>query len=265
MLKKTIVAGVAGLLLLGLLFGRSHVLTTIGMVKQSVKDNVPIDFEIKRARQMVKDLQPEIEKNMHLIAREETTVAKLEREVKAAEEQLASDRGDILRLKDDLDSGSEVFVYAGKSYSAKQVKADLADRFDEFTTREATTTVLKKRLAARQASLEAAQEKLEAMLSAKRQLEVDVENLEARLKMVEVAQTSSEFKFDDSRLSRVQDLVEEISDRIEVAERLVNADVNAEGRIPLDEPEAQRDITEEVADYFGEGRPEVENLVNSSR
>jgi chromosome segregation ATPase len=214
---------------------------------------------------MVKDLQPEIERNMHLIAREETTVAKLEREVQAAEQQLAADRADILQLKEDLESGSEVFVYAGNSYTAKQVKADLADRFDEFTTREATTTVLKKRLAARQASLEAAQDKLEAMLSAKRQLEVDVENLEARLKMVEVAQTSSEFKFDDSRLSRVQELVEEISDRIEVAERLVNADVKTQGRIPLDEPEADRDITEEVADYFGEGRPEVENLVNSSR
>ncbi|MFV1966916.1 MAG: hypothetical protein ACC628_15935 [Pirellulaceae bacterium] len=265
MLKKTIVAGVAAVLLLGLLFGRSHVMTTIGMVKQSVKDSVPIDFEIKRARQMVKDLQPEIEKNMHLIAREETTVAKLEREVAAAEEHLAADRDDILRLKSDLDSGSEVFAYAGKSYSAKQVKADVANRFDEFTTREATAQVLKKRLQARQTSLEAAQEKLDTMLVAKRQLEIDVENLEARMKMVEVAQASSEFKFDDSHLSRVQELVEEIGDRIEVAERLVNADANYPDRIPLDEPEVDRDITEEIADYFGDRRPEIEDFVKSSR
>ena len=37
MLKKTLVLGVAGLLLLSLVFGRSHVMTTLGMVKQQVK------------------------------------------------------------------------------------------------------------------------------------------------------------------------------------------------------------------------------------
>jgi chromosome segregation ATPase len=264
MLKKSIVLGGALLLLMGLFFGRSHVLTTVGMVKESVRDNVPIDFEIKRARQMIKELQPEIEKNMHLIAREETEVSKLERSVTGAEEKLAKERDDILRLKGDLDSGSEVFVYSGRSYSAKQVKADLENRFDQFKIQEATAQALHKILSARQKSLQAARDKLDGMLAAKRQLEVDVENLEARLKMVEVAQTTSDFNFDDSRLSRTKELVSEIGDRIEVAERLVNADTEYQDRIPLDEPEVDRDITEEIADYFGERRPEIEAFVNSN-
>lgn len=238
-------------------------MTSVGMVKQTVKDSVPVDFEIKRARQMIKELQPEIERNMHLIAREETEVAKLERQVGTSEQQLSNDRGDILRLKGDLDKGSQVFVYAGRSYSAKQVKTDLQNRFDQFKTQEATTGSLKKILDARQKGLQAAREKLEGMLAAKRQLEVDVENLEARMKMVEVAQTTSEFNFDDSQLSRTKELVQEIGDRIEVAERLVNADSRLHDRIPLDEPVAERDIADEVADYFGEQRPEIEAFVNS--
>lgn len=262
MLKKTIVIG-AAVLLLGLLFGRSHVRTAVGMAKQAVKDNVPVQFEIKRAREMIRGLIPEIEKNMHRIAREETEVAKLEKQVTKCEEQLAKDREGILRLKKDLDSGTEVFVYCNKSYSEKQVKDDLTHRFDQFKTKEATTDNLRKVLSARQLSLTAAREKLEGMLAAKRTLEVDVENLEARLKMVEVAQTTSDFNFDDSQLSRTKELLAEISDRIEVAERLVNADTNLHDRIPLEDTSSDRDIRKEVTSYFG-GERQGEALVHSA-
>jgi peptidoglycan hydrolase CwlO-like protein len=263
MLKKTIVVG-AAVLLLGLLFGRSHVRTAVGMAKEAVKENVPIQFEIKRAREMIRGLVPEIEKNMHRIAREETEVAKLEKQVAKTEEMLAKDRDDILRLKKDLDTGSEVFVYCGRNYTAKQVKDDLTHRFDQFKTKEVTTDNLRKILTARQVSLTAAREKLEGMLAAKRTLEVDVENLEARLKMVEVAQTTSDFNFDDSQLSRTKELLAEIGDRIDVAERLVNADTHFHDRIPLEESEADRDIGSEVANYFGERRGEIEALVRSA-
>lgn len=261
MLKKAIVLG-AAVMLLGVLFGRSHVRTAVGMAKQAVKENVPVQFEIKRAREMIRGLVPEIEKNMHLIAREETEVAKLEKQVATSMDQLAKDREAILRLKGDLSSGTEVFVYAGRNYSAKQVKDDLTHRFDQFKTREATTDNLRKILTARQTSLTAAREKLESMLAAKRTLEVDVENLEARQKMVEVAQTTSDFNFDDSQLARTKELISEIGDRIEVAERLVNADSHFHDRIPLDEPGDDRDIASEVTNYFGEGRSEVEALVH---
>src|SRR5262245_20016933 len=139
MLKRTIVLGSAGALLVGLLFGRSHLATAFGICRQTIKDNVPVDFELKRAREMIRGLIPEIEKNMHLIAREETEVAKLERQVTKDEQRLAKDRDDILRLKSDLDNGSQVFVYVGKSYSAKQVREDLTRRFDQFKTKEVTT------------------------------------------------------------------------------------------------------------------------------
>ena len=262
-MKKLLMMGTAVLVAFGLFVSRSHLRTTIGMVKQSVKDSVPTEFELKRARQMIKDMRPEIEKNMHLIAREETEVAKLERQFAQLQEQLAKDRDDILKLKADLDSGSQTFVYAGVSYTANQVKADLSNRFDAFKTQEATAEARKKVLAARQKGLQAARDKLNAMLAAKRQLEVDVENLEARLKMVQVAQATGEFNFDDSQLSRTRELVEEISDRIQVAERLVNADTRFQDRIPVNEAAAQRDISQEITDYFGDRRAEIEAFVQS--
>ena len=265
MLKRSLVTGAVAATLLGLFVGRSHFSTAVGMAKQSIKDNVPVQFELKRAREMIRGLVPEIEQNMHIIAREETEVAKLERQVAKGEEQLSKNRDEVLRLKADLDSGTHVFVYAGRSYTDKQVKQDLTHRFDEFKTKEATTDSLRKILTARQHSLTAAREKLEGMLTAKRQLEVDVENLEARMKMVEVAQTTSDFNFDDSQLAQTKELITEIGDRIEVAERLVNADTRFHDRIPLDQPGTDRNITDEVANYFGEHRAEIEALVQSER
>ena len=61
------------------------------------------------------------------------------------------------------------------------------------------------------------------MLAAKRELEVDVENLQARMTMVEVAQTTSPVAIDDSHLSSTRRVVDDIRTRIDVAERMVPA------------------------------------------
>jgi chromosome segregation ATPase len=263
MYKKLFVLGGGAALLLGLVCGRSHIQTTVGMVKQQVRESVPIDFEIKRARQMIKDLHPEIEKNLRLIAQEEVEVAKLESDVNRSEDRLDNDRSDILRLTGALESGKNTFVFARHTYSAREVQADLKSRFEEFKTQAATMDSLQKTLAARQVSLQAARDKLDGMLDSKRQLEVDVENLEARLAMVEVAQTTSSYNFDDSQLARTREMIDDIGTRIDVAEKLVKADGLHFDRIILDEPEVDADISDEITKYFGEDRIAIESYVNN--
>jgi hypothetical protein len=253
MLKKGIVLGAAALLLLGLLFGKegfSHVKTSLGWVRQSVRESVPVDFEISRARQMIKDLDPEIHRNMHLIAKEEVEVKHLRDQLSTADKQLAKNRSDIERLSSDLKRGDSNFVYCGKHYSSKQVENDLSRRFEQYKVKEATLGKLTQVLAARERGLEAGREKLKAMQAAKGQLEVDVANMEARLEMVKVAQSTSEFNFDDSRLARTKELVREINARIDVAEKLVNAETTYPGQISLDDEEAGGDITEQITAYF---------------
>ena len=254
MLKKGLVIGAAVVLLLGLFFGRdaaSYVRASVDKVHRTVKDSVPVEFEIERARKEIEALQPEIKKNKHLIAREEAAVARLEREVTRSEEQLAKDQSDIFRLKADLDSGTENFRYGDRTYTVSQVRTDLKNRFTHFRTSESKLDSLQKILLARQSGLKAAQEKLQAMMAAKRQLEVEVENLEAQLKMIEVAKTTSEMNFDDSQLSRTRELINEIKTRLEVEQSLANAEPTYTDRIPLDEPDSDQDISDEIAEYFG--------------
>lgn len=253
MVKKVILGSAGAGALCLVLFGReavSYVGTTAGWFKDSVKNNMPFEFEIDRARRMVRELAPDIRKNMHVIAKEEVEVERLEKQIGDAEQRQDKDRGELMQLKSDLATGKDRFHYAGRSYSVEQVKVDLANRFERYKTHDATLASLKEMHQARQNSLEAARLKLEGMLAAKKKLEVDVEHLEARLKMVEAAQTTSDHQFDDSQLSRAKELVTDLRTRLDVAEKLVNADGYLRDEIPLTEP-APENIVEEVTEYFG--------------
>ncbi len=266
MLKKALFVGGALVLLLGLAFGRdacSYISTTVDRVQASVKSHIPPEVEIERARKMINSLQPEIRENMHRIAKEEVEVARLERQLGSQEKLLAKSEAEILRLNDDLKSDSSHYVYAGRTFSADQVRGDLANRFKHHKTVEATAQKLTKILEVRRNKLGAAREKLEAMLAAKRQLEVDVENLEARLEMIQVAQTTSEFQFDDSQLARTKELVSDIGTRLDVAEKLLNSHVELYDRIPLDDDGAHEDISSEIAQYFGENRIDVASVIEN--
>jgi chromosome segregation ATPase len=259
MVKKVILGVAAGCLLAGFFFGRdawSYMSTSAGWVKDSVKNSVPMEFEIDRARKMVKDLVPDIQKNMHIIAKEEVEVERLEKQIAQLEGKLSTERASVMRLKSDLESGRGNFEYAGRRYTATQVKLDLTNRFERYKTNDATLASLREIYDARQNSLNAARQKLENMLAVKRQLEVDVENLEARLKMVEAAQTTSEYNFDDSRLSRAKELINDLRTRLDVAAKLVDAEGNFHAEIPLSET-APSNILDEVTEYFSAGGAQV--------
>lgn len=254
MLKKFVFASGVGLLLGALFFGRdvfSYMGTTVGWVKDSVKESVPIEFEIERARQMVKNLVPDIRKNMYTIAKEEVELQRLNRQIGDIETRLTTDKQAIMKLKGDLQSDDKVFQYASHKYSRDDVKADLANRFERYKINEATMASLREMAQARTRSLEAAQARLESMIAQKRQLEVEVENVEARLKMVEAAKTTADYNFDDSRLGRVKELLADLHTKLEVTEKLVNSESRFGGEIPVVETVSDN-IVDQVTEYFEE-------------
>jgi chromosome segregation ATPase len=252
MIKKAffVVAGLGITMLV--LFGRdaaSYVSTTYHKLTGAVQDSVPIEFQIDRARQMVRDLEPEIRRSMHVIAKEEVALEQLNQQIDANQEKADKDKRDILRLQADLGQGKELYRYASRTYSCDEVKQDLARRFNRFKVADDTLASMREMRDAREKNLEAAQQKLTAMVNARRKLEVDLQNLEAKRKLVEVAQASSEYVFDDSQLARCKELITDIRSRLDVAAKLANADVNVEVEIPLDEA-TPSDITDQVAEYF---------------
>lgn len=260
MIRRVLVGVGIALGLAVVFFGRdavSYVRTSLGYVNVAVQEMVPMEFQIQRARDMIEDLVPEIRKNMQLIAREDVEVERLAKQIAETEARLAKEKEGLVTLSADLAAGRERFVYAGRHYSAEQVRTDLARRFERYKTGEATLASLQEMRAARQRSVDAAREKLEGMLAARRQLQVEVESLEAQLKMLQAAQTASEYSFDDSKLARVKQLVADLQARLEVAARLVDAEGHFHDQIPLDDS-APADIVQQVTEYFAGSREVAE-------
>ena len=262
MIKKVIIVTGVVVLLGVLLLGPgviSYVRTSAGYVKESVRDAVPMEFEIKRARGEIENLLPEVRKNTYLIAKQEVEVQRLQEQISEAQAGLEKDKSEIMRLNADLRTGQSEYTYGNCSFSSEHVKTDLARRFKRYKTGEGTLASLRQILTARQRSLAAAREKLEGMLAAKRQLKVEVENLEARLQMVAAAKAGSEYQFDDSRLGRVKELISNLRTRLDVAERMVNAETHFSDEIPLDET-APENIVDQVTKYFGAQTPAAEAI-----
>jgi len=258
-LMKKIVAGLVGVILLGMLaFGGdlwSYVSTAHTNVKDAVNDQVPISFQIDRAEKLVDGLIPDIQKNMVAISREEVELKRLDNRITGLECRLKKSEGQILHLRDDLASHPEdiTFCYSGKKYTRSQVESDLQNRFERYRVDEALHGSLQKQRVVRERSLETARKKLRAMMEQKGQLEVELQQLAARLEMVELAKTTSTYCFDEGNLGEVKKLVSDLQARLDVEERLCGSEEELANGVILEE-EPEKDVTEKITEYF-DGSP----------
>lgn len=257
MLKKTILGMAAAALLSTFVFGRdvvSYVKTFGSSARDAIKGEVPIEFEIQRARNLVENLVPDIRQCMHVIAEEEVNVEHLLRDVARCENELGKQKGDILALRHDIDSGRQTYQYASRTYSANDVKRDLSSRFERFKIAESTLASKKQILSAREKSVVAAREKLDNMLSEKRDLEVQVEHLEARVKTIQAAQTASSVQLDNSQLARAKKLISELNKQLDVTQRVLDTEGKFVGLIPVEAAnQVPEDLSTQIDEYFGRG------------
>jgi chromosome segregation ATPase len=254
MMKKAIVGSLAAATVGTMMFGGdavSYVKTGFGEVHDAVRAEVPTEFELKRARDQVDALVPEIHRNLHVIAEQQVEVENLEQTIAHKQAALEDQEEAILALNADLKSGEAKFVYAGHKYTAAEVQRDLAERFNRFKVAEETVKAQREILEAKQKALKAHTNTLEGMLSQKKDLEVQLERLEAKLRTVEARKQISSLAIDDSKLAKAKSLIKEIDKKLDVEARLLDAEGNFTGLIPVEtKTEVPVDISEQVAKYF---------------
>lgn len=264
MIRKTVIGVGVAMVASLFLFGRdslSYMKTAFREARQAVKQEVPIEFEIQRARDLVANLVPDIRRCMHVIAEEEVNVEHLQHEIARADGELRKQKDEIVTLRNDIGKGNSSYRYASRTYTAGEVKTDLSQRFERFKTAEATVDSKRQILDARTKSIGAARQKLEGMISAKRDLEVQIENLEARLRTIQAAQTSSDVSLDDSQLTQAKKLIAGLNKQLDVAQRLLDSQGSFTGTIPVDaKPVVVEDLAEQIDDHFGLGKESSEKV-----
>ncbi len=253
MIKKALL-GTAALALVGtFVFGRdavSYVKTSASMVKDSIRSEVPPELEIQRARDLVENLLPDIRSTMRQIAEAEVDVEHRAAQIAKDEEDLARQKQEMLALKSFVQNGEEV-RYVGRTYSEEEMKQDLARRFERFQMAEETLKSHRKILKAREQVVVNARRKLENMMASKRDLQVKIENLDARLQALQAAEAASDCNIDDSRLSRAKQLIADLNKQLDVKGKMLDAEERLTPMIPVHTgPVVPEDLTEQIDQYF---------------
>ncbi|MEZ6095438.1 MAG: hypothetical protein R3C03_14610 [Pirellulaceae bacterium] len=269
MLKKVALIGLGAVLVGGLLFGGRlvpYAHTAFNKARQAAQQSVPLSFQIDAAKEQLEKINPEIKNMIWQIAKEKAEIKRLERELDSQTTSLGKKQDEILALRQHLTSGDEVYVATnGKAYSNSRVEEDLKHRFSVFKTAKQTVDKTEQILDMRHKALDAAMAKLEQAQSLQRELEVQVENLNARERMVDVAKTASSINLDDSQLARTQKMIDEISAKIDAEEEMLALAPQYLGEIPVsaDSEWVGKDIGSEIDSYFGNG-DETSDLVVSN-
>ena len=217
--------GVAGVALVGgFVFGRemvSYVSSSARSVRHAVKDSVPVEFELRRARDLVDDIVPEMQANVRIIAQQEVEIERLRRDISDSRKSLDEERVKVVKLRDALTTSNASFTFGRFTYSRDQLKEDLARRFDTLKEAEVVLSGKERLLSNREKSLAAAVQTLERTRQQKSLLESQIAALEGQNQLVRAAAVGSNFEIDNSKLAQTERLIAEIKKQLDVAERVL--------------------------------------------
>ena len=207
----------------GLLFGGdffSYLRTSAGNVRETVRDNVPMEFELERARDLINEIIPEIHSNIKVIAQDEVEIAALEQDIQDSEDKLTDDRKGLGKLRDKLKVVNASYSVSGRNYSRAQLMEFVSQSFSRVKESNVILASKNRLLVTRQSSLQAALQLLERARHSKAELEQKIEGLAAKKRLLKASQIQSKVHADHSKLSRADQLLTDIQKRLNVAERV---------------------------------------------
>lgn len=251
-LKRGSIVVVSLCLVGGLLFGSdvvSYVRSSAKSVQAAVKDSVPIEFELRRARDLLEEIIPEMHANIRLIAEEEVEVAALKADITESEKSMQDEQARIKTLRGALERPQAQYCFSGKEYPRSYVKDDLARRFEHFKESELVLASKRRLLSSRERSLHAAMGLLERTRTRKRTLEDKIEALASQHRLVKAAAVGSQIQVDSSKLAQTEKLIAQIKKRLDVAERVLAQESHFVQSIRIDTI-AEKDLLTQVDEYF---------------
>jgi DNA repair exonuclease SbcCD ATPase subunit len=238
-----------------LLFGShvgSYIGTAAGQIRQGISESIPVEFELKRAENLIREIEPQLHE--------------AKREVAQAEVDLENVRDDVDRLESEVDLGQRRLKTVSSalggqaagvqlaSYDRTRVQLDLERSFDAYKNHVALLKGKRALIERQERAVAAARMRLDAVRAEKARLEDLVAALKTQKRQLDaLAASSKSFELDDTALGRAREVLEEIKNRLDVAQRMLEDEVFA-GEVTG--ATSDRDIVREIQTYF-EGGAEV--------
>jgi chromosome segregation ATPase len=206
---------------------------------------VPAEDLIKQAKIEIGKIDAEIRRNIGHLAQQETDYRRLEKEVNdlhLSQKQLKEDVTAMEKLL--TGSKTEPISFNGATYRPSELTRKLDGAITLLNSRKAELKAREQLLDEKKLALEAAHQRIGGMRDRKEHLAVTVARLETSLARLRDKQTKSGVAFDESQVSKCNELLRKLEDRLAKEESEAKYLAEFGFTSPKDAPEAKS--TEEV-------------------
>ena len=251
MLLSGAVLGGAGFLFFGTAFP-SYLGTMAGSVRESVAGQIPIDLELRRAENLIRQIDPQIDHCKRDLANAEVELDRLQESVTGLEKVVD---GEEKKLKVGArllsGDGSNEVVLASDVGARRRVTIDLQRTKDSYVNNVAILKAKRSLIERQTKAVDAAKQKLLAVRTEREALEDQVRALKTQQQQVEaMAATSQRFDLDSTALSQAKEVISTVKKRLDVAQRMLENDMVFQGDDPLGATAEPRNVVREIEELF---------------
>jgi len=260
-IKNGIIIAIIAIVAGGIFFGKdvlSYAKSSAKWTQKKVKESVPVEFELRRASDLLEEILPEMHANIKMIAQEEVEIAALKSDIERSTKNLTEEKFCIEKLSAALEEGKNTYIFNNREYNSQQVKADLTNRFERFKEAQLVHSSKQRLLESRKVSLTAAMNLLDKTEARKKLLENKIEGLESQWRLLQAAAVGSKISVDNSKLAQTEKLINQIKNRLDVAERVLAHESNFVETIGIDAT-TDEDLLGQIDDYFEQSNEPASN------
>jgi hypothetical protein len=212
----------------------SYVRSTYNSMFRAAKADVPVDFQIQRARDLLADTGPEMQKNVRLMAEEEVDIADLRTDIGRTKQSLGDEKTRLQKLRDDLATSQVSFTFGDFTYTRQELAQELSRRLQNYQQGISAESQKEQLLIDRQKALGAAVQAMDIARAQRTTLESEIEGLEGRYRLVQATAAGSGEEIDNSKLAQATQAIGEIRRQLDISDRMLAQEARFSQPMPID-------------------------------
>ena len=269
MLKKILFLG-GGLGLTGfLLFGTAafhHVEHGVSWMRGKVKDSVPIEYELERARDLIEKTDPQMRQCKRVIATKQVEIKYLRDEITQLDSRLTRDKSNLRRKAELLSDTRKVAFRVNRGQVSRSAyERDAAALLKRVKTADQVLGSKAQRLQALENSLYAAKVRLEKIKVQREALTAQVAQIEAKMQEAEAKQAMAlDLDVDDSALHQAQSVLSDLNKRLDVELEIIEMEKPLLDDFAVEEEMGDEGLSDRISAYLDDALETEETLVDEA-
>lgn len=246
-----------GFLAFGTSFG-SYFGTAASSVHESIESAIPVEFEIKRAENLILQIDPQIETCKRDVARAEVELAELQQSVTKLEQSCGHEEKRLLTGARLLGGEGDASVtLCSDASTRRRVERDLQRTVDSFQNNKKILETKRTLIARQTEAVEVAKQRLAAVRQEKDILSDQVRSLRTQQHWIEsMGASQKRFDLDDSALSQAKEALTKVQKRLDIAQKMLENDMVAHDEAdPIAVAAPARDVVREIREMFAKEAP----------